>query len=137
MASMDVDTNVAMPREVYTIVMKFLADTPKNYNDSPIPGRHGDSRAKLHVRDYLNASTAASSPFRPGILAVATHFALRSLRRDVQHMNESLQHVDILESDQRPVMRVRELVWAYQVLADLPTPLPLGRVAQTRASLHF
>ena len=115
---MNVDTDVAMPHEVFTLVMKFLAETPKNFESSSIPGRSGDVRAKVHARDYLNASTVASSPYRPGILAVATHLQLRGLRRDIRHIDESLQHVDILESDERPVKRVRELVWAYQVLAD-------------------
>ena len=114
---MNVDAGVAMPDTVFTLVMKFLSQTPKNF-ESSLRGRYGDVCARLHARDYLNASTVASSPYRPSILGVATHLALRGLRRDVQHIDRCLQHVDILDSDERPVTRVRELVYAYQVLAE-------------------
>ena len=121
-----------MTHTIFQIIMKWYSMTPKNLNPPSRPNRrdeHGDHIASLHAKDFLAVSAVASSPYRPAILATATHLQLRCTRyknedmsfrteREMRHIHEAIRYIDILDDRQRIVPRIRVLAHTYQVLAE-------------------
>ena len=142
MAAMDVDTvdvetahHATTSLVVFELLMKWFAQTPRNLTSRPNHEQNlMDIQSDSHARDYLRASTVASSVDRPAILAIATHLSCRYLRamrrntfvpmnRQVRQIDEAIRHVNILNDMPDRVQRIRVLVCGYQVLVETLTRL--------------
>jgi len=124
--------NAELNNIVYQLIVKWFSETPKkltptsrfNHRDE-----HGDHSAFIHMRELLAVSAVASNSYHPNILAIATHMKVRGMRyvqhetdfryaRQMRHINEAIQYIDILNDEDRVVTRVRILAHAYQVVVE-------------------
>ena len=119
--------NAELNNSVYQLIVKWFSETPKKLTPTSHFNRdeNGDHLAFMHMRELLAVSAVASNEYHPKMLAIATHLNVRGLRyvqqqhaRQMRHIDDATQHIDILSDEDRVVPRVRILAHAYQVVAE-------------------
>ena len=123
--------NAELNNSVYQLIVMWFSETPKKFTPTSRFNRdeNGDHMAFMHMRELLAVSAVASNAYHTKILAIATHMNVRGLRyvqqqtnvshtRQMRHINDAIQYIDILSDEDRVVPRVRILAHAYQVVVE-------------------